>query len=225
MTKNLSFLSLVLGSLLVACNPNDVEPEVIIDPVEDIASISVINVSKQASLPNQLHIDGLLGASTGITIAESSGQPAKYEDIQAGLRKFSIGDYEDTVRIKQHHYYTLMVFDKDSVQLTVDAPYDSQNKFDILQLIRWNLIGADPSGYKVDMEGDSVIRNIELNAFTYVPSESKKVEVQLYRKSNLKTAVATQEIEIDMNKKFTVNISYDAVKEEYEFNTIVQASK
>lgn len=225
MTKNLSFLSLVLGSLFMACNPSHVEPEVITDPVEDIASISVINVSKQASLPNQLNIDGLFGASTGITIAGSSGQPATYEDIQAGLRKFSIGEYEDTVRIKQHHYYTLMVFDKDSVQLTVDAPYDSENKFDILQLIRWNLIGADPSGYKVDMKGDSVIRNIDLNAFTYVPSESKKVEVQLYRKSNLNTTVDTHEIEIDMNKKFTVNISYDAIKGEYEFNTIVQASK
>ncbi|MBE8721405.1 hypothetical protein [Sphingobacterium pedocola] len=224
MTKNLSFLSLVLGSLLVACGPSHVEPEVIIDPVEDIASLSVIDVSKQASLPSQLYIDGLFGTSEGITIAGSSDQPAAYEDIQAGLRTFSIGDHEDTVRISEHQYYTLMVFDKDSVQLTVDAPYED-NKFNVLQLIRWNLIGANPSDYKVDIMGDSLIRNIEVNAFTYVPSESKKVELKLYHKSNSNTTVGTQEIEIEMNKKFTVNILYDPAKEEYGFNTIVQASK
>lgn len=225
MTKNLSFLSLVLGSLLVACGPSHVEPEVIIDPVEDIASLSVIDVSKQASLPSQLYIDGLFGTSEGITIAGSSDQPAAYEDIQAGLRKFSIGEYTDTLIINKHNYYTLMVYNNDSVQLHLDAPYSSDNQFIIMPSIRWNLIDGNPAEYRVDIMGDSLIRDIDVNKFTYVPSEEKKVELQLYRISDLSTPVDKYMFEIDMNKKFTVNILYDPAKEEYGFNTIVQASK
>lgn len=213
---------MMLSWLFVACDPAHIEPEPIIDPVEDIASISVINVSKQASLPDQLLIDGLYGASKGITIAGSSGQPATYEHIQAGLRKFAIGSYEDTVRIKEHHYYTLMIFDKDSVQLTVDAPYSTDNKFIIMPSVRWNLIGATPIDYKVDMMGDSLIRDVAVSAFTYIPSSSNKVTINLYKKDNPGTLSAQQDIELDVNKKFTVNIFYDVARATYEFNTIVQ---
>jgi len=224
MTKNLSFFTLLLGSLFMACNPSHVEPELIIDPVEDIASLSVIDVSnKTATLPDQLNIDGLFGSSKGIKIGGPSGQTGLYEDIQAGLRKFSIGEYTDTLIINKHNYYTLMVYNNDSVQLHLDAPYSSDNQFIIMPSIRWNLIDGNPAEYRVDIMGDSLIRDIDVNKFTYVPSEEKKVELQLYRISDLSTAVDKYMFEIDVNKKFTVNISRSGVG--YTFNTIAQTTK
>ncbi|GGH11597.1 hypothetical protein GCM10011418_10560 [Sphingobacterium alkalisoli] len=208
----------------MACNPSHVEPELIIDPVEDIASLSVINVSnKTATLPDQLNIDGLFGSSKGIKIGGPSGQTGLYEDIQAGLRKFSIGEYTDSLIINKHNYYTLMVYNNDSVQLHLDAPYSSDNQFIIMPSIRWNLIDGNPAEYRVDIMGDSLIRDIDVNKFTYVPSEEKKVELQLYRISDLSTAVDKYMFEIDVNKKFTVNISRSGVG--YTFNTIAQTTK
>ncbi len=57
-----SFYTLLfLGSALSACKQTSGEPEVIIDPVEKMASISVLRATGSADAVTQLKIDGLYG--------------------------------------------------------------------------------------------------------------------------------------------------------------------
>jgi len=219
-----SCLGLVL-SLCAACSTNNPEPETVIDPVIDKASISVIKVSKQASIPSQLTIDGLLANNSSIPIGSSSNQPAVYEDIEAGVRKFSIGNYQDSITINKHNYYTIMVYDQDSIQLSLDAPYDAENKFVYMPLIRWNMIGDDPANYKVDFMGDSLIHNIPTVEFTPFSTTVGKVGLHLYAKNNVHTLLKQQDFAVEANKKYTINVTFDGAKNEYQFDQIIQVVK
>lgn len=207
------FLVIFLAVLsFVACKDNNSEP--IIDPVEDNGFLSVVNVSTQTSLPPEIVFDGVNRFNLAL-----ARQTSKYELIAAGTRKFSLGNYEDTIRIQEHNYYTLMVFDKDSVQITHDAS-PGNGQFNQMPMVRWTLVGANPSDYRVHMFGDSLIRNIPVNEFIYFSTTA--VQLQLFHKARPDNQLAKGDFPVEMNKKVTVNIQYDPAKKEYTFHPIMQ---
>lgn len=219
--KHTTLLALATTLLTMSCAAENEGPEIIIDPVMKIASISVVNVSGQSNIPSEIQIDGLYDNKNSLGVG-SGGQEVKYAQITAGLRNVALGSYKDTVRLDEHNYYTLMIYDNDSLRLSLDAPYGSTNQFATMPQVRWNITGANPQDYKVDIHSDSVLRDIAMDKFTSVNNE-KEVKVSLYRRDNPGNLLGEKALSVDMNKKATVNIRYNASADDYDFTTITQS--
>jgi hypothetical protein len=221
--KHFTLLTFAVLLFTAACTPENEGPEIITDPIEKIASLSVVNVSGKTNLPTEIQIDGLAG-KTSLGIGDNK-QESKYENINAGVRNITLGGYQDTIHIAEHNYYTLMVYDNDSLQLSWDAAYDSSNQFVTMPQIRWNLIGTDPTNYKVNIHADSLLRDIPMNQFISVATGNEDVTLTLYKKGNPDKLVGERKVEIEANKKFTVNIHYNGGSDDYDFSTITQSVK
>lgn len=222
--KHLKLFVLAAALLLTgACTPENEGPELIIDPVEKMASISVVNVSGK-TLPSQIQIDGLYGNKSSLGIGSGS-QEAPYEEIASGLRNVTLGDYKDTIRLQEHNYYTLMVYDNDSLRLSLDAPYGSTNQFVTMPQVRWNMIGSESSNYKVDINADSLLRDISMDQFISVAPSNSKVKLNLYHRDDLNNLLGEKEVDVETNKKVTVNIRYNAATQKYDFTPIMQSVK
>lgn len=218
--KHTVLFALVATLLTTACTAGNEGPEIITDPVEKIASISVVNVSGQNNIPTEIQIDGLYGHKNSLDVG-NGGQEVKYAQITAGLRNVALGSYQDTVRLDKHNYYTLMIYDNDSLRLSLDAPYSSTNQFATMPQVRWNIVGVDPQDYKVDIHSDSVLRDIAMDKFTSV-TDKKEVKVSLYSRDNPTNPLGEKSMTVEMNKKVTVNIRYNESADDYDFTTITQ---
>lgn len=189
-------------------------------PVEN-GYLSVVNVSGKPSLPQQLTIDGANGGKNSYNLANLK-EASHYELVQSGVRKLSIGGYEDTVHIQKDSYYTLLVFDKDSVQITYDNN-GGGTQFTYMPMVRWNLVGNSPADYRVHIFGDSLIRNIPVNDFHPFSTSLETVTVRLFAKNNLDQELGEQVVAVQSNKKVTVNIQYNADENKYTFTPITQS--
>ncbi|HMR18422.1 MAG TPA: hypothetical protein PKA53_03900 [Sphingobacterium sp.] len=216
--KSLTLTIFALALLTAACTPENEGP----DPKGKVASLSVVNVSGKASIPNQIQIDGLYSSKTSLGIGNGS-QATKYEEIEAGVRNVTLGSYKDTVHLAENNYYTLMVYDNDSLMLSWDASYTSDNKFVIMPQVRWNMAGDNPQNYRVDIYADSLLGNIIPNQFTSVSGDNKTVKLSLYRKSNTSNLLGEKEVQVEANKKVTVNIKYNESTQKYDFTPIMQS--
>lgn len=205
---------LTLSVLFLACKSESSDPEI----TGEVAKLSVLNVS-QKSIPNQLQIDGLLAGKNIVNIA-SAGEVSTYEQIQPGVRNFSLGNYKDTIHIEGGNFYTLMIYDNDSTTLNYDGSFH-HNQFNKIQELKWNITGDDPARYTADIYADSLIRNIKSNTYTALSAANNTYRLDLYRIGN-PLKIGSKEVVVKLNQKAIFNVKYDPVKEEYDFTTILQ---
>jgi len=222
MTNTIKLVLFCCSIAFWGCTPANENPDIITDPIEQVASLSVLNVSDNNNLPDRIEIDGLYSSKNFINIG-SEGNSAKYEQIAAGVRNITIGDYKDTIRLHEHNYYTLMVYDNDSVRLAWDASYDNSNQFIKMPAVRWNISGDDPTNYKVDFSVDSVLKDIPMDKFISFSADKGNFTVQLYDKASGEL-LGKEEFPAQVNTKVTVNIKRDSEidNDRYRFHPITQ---
>ncbi len=221
--KNIQLIVFAGSLMALACSPANEGPDLTTDPIEKVASLSVLNVSDNTSLPDRIKIDGLYSAKDFITIG-SEGSSAEYEQIAAGLRNITIGSHKDTIRLQEHNYYTLMVYDNDSVRLAWDASYDDSSQFIKMPSVRWNISGDDPSNYKVDFLVDSLLKDIPMDEFISFSADKGNFTVYLYDKASGEL-LEEEEFPSQINTKVTVNIKYNSAMDKYIYNPITQLVK
>lgn len=220
--KHTTLFALVAILLLTACTVENEDPEIIIDPVKKTALLAVVDLSGKSNIPTEIQIDGLYDSKNSIRVG-SMGREAPYEVINAGLRQLALGSYKDTLRLQEHNYYTLMIYDNDSLRLSLDAPF-SVNQFNTMPQVRWMLTGADPLDYTVHITADSTLRDIAMGEFISVNHE-KETRLSLYPRNNIGTLLGETTINIDLNKKVTVNIRLDEQSGQYVIEKITQSIK
>lgn len=214
-------LGLALITLSCSSDPEDNEPVILPDDIKS-SSIAVIDVSGKINIPGQYHIDGLLSSDARQAIG-SSKVAAVYVPVEAGLRKLSIGDFNDTIRIKEANYYTVMVYDQDSIGLSLDASYHN-NLFNAGPQIRWNIADEDPNDYRVDIKSDTLlVRDVKANIFTSTLIEDKAF-LYLYRRGVDKELLRA-EVPTKLNSKETVKFTRDSSTKGYAVEIFSQRVK
>lgn len=199
------YVILGLALITLSCSSNSDSSESIILP-DDIktSSVAVIDVSGKANIPGQYRIDGLLSSNVGQTIG-SSNVAAVYVPVEAGLRKLSIGDFSDTIRINEANYYTVMVYDKDSISLSLDASYRN-NQFNAGPQIRWHIQDENPDDYRVDIKSDTLlVKDVKANTFTSTLIVDKAL-LYLYRRG-IDKELRIVEVPTKLNSKETVKFT------------------
>lgn len=220
----------ILGSLtfyivlaLFSCASDSDGSGPVIDP-KDVKSSSnaVIDVSGKNAMPTQYKVDGLLSSNTAQIIG-SNKVVATYIPIEAGLRKVSIGNYSDTLRIHESNYYTVMVYDNDSIRLSLDATYgDSQ--FNTAPQIRWVITDEDPKDYRVDIKSDTLLlKDVKVNTFASTLIE-KSALLFLYRRGEDKE-LFKGEVPTKLNSKETVKFTKDSSTKGYAIGIFSQNVK
>lgn len=220
--KYTTLFALATMLFCTACTVENDGPEIIIDPVKKTALLAVVNLSGKSNIPTEIQIDGLYDSKSSIGVGNIDRE-APYEVINAGLRQLALGSYKDTLRLQEHNYYTLMIYDNDSLRLSLDAPF-SANQFNTMPQVRWMLTGADPQDYAVHITADSTLRNIAMGEFTSV-NHQKETKLSLYPRNNIGTLLGETKINIALNKKATINIRFDEQSGQYDFEHITQSVK
>ncbi len=193
----------------------------IIDPeFVKTSSLAVIDVSGKNNLPNQYKIDGLLSSNSSHSIGNSK-LATGYIPVEAGVRKLSIGNYTDTVRIQESNYYTVMIYDNDSIRLSLDAPY-GKSQFQTIPQVRWLISGDDAANLKVNFHSDSLLRDIKVDKFTPVTYAKKEIKLSVYGSDNIEKA--NVDVPVSLSRKETVMITKNATNNSYSFSIISQKS-
>ncbi|MBL1409526.1 hypothetical protein [Sphingobacterium faecale] len=212
---------LALISLSCSSDPDGNEPLILPGDIKS-SSIAVVDVSGEKNIAGYYQIDGLLSSNVRQTVG-SSKVAATYVPIEAGLRKLSIGGFKDTIRIKEANYYTVMVYNKDSIGLSLDASYHN-NLFNAGPQIRWNIADETPSDYRVDIKSDTVlISDVKPNIFTSTLIADKAF-LYLYRRG-VNKELARAEVPTALNSKETVKFTKGSSAQEYLVEVFSQRVK
>lgn len=221
---SLGFLTFFIILIFFSCasDSGGAGPEIDKDDVKS-SSIAVIDVSGKNAMPSQFKVDGLLSSNIAQVIG-SNKIAAAYIPIEAGLRKISIGSYSDTIRVQEANYYTVMVYDNDSIRLSLDASYAS-NQFNYGPQVRWNMVGSNPSSYKVDIKSDTVVlRDVKVGTFVPASLDKQIVELSLYSVDG-GMKLGSQVVPVRLNRNETVNITKDPNTKGYNFEVLSQSTK
>lgn len=223
MSTYLSFIKCILlfftGAFFACSSNNELDTE---STDFKSSSLAVIDVSGKSTLPQQYKVDGRLSSSVAQTIGKS-GVDVNYVPVEIGLRKLSIGSYQDSIRIEESNYYTVMVHDADSIQLVLDAPYASKH-FNQGPQIRWNIVDEVSESYRIDIKSDTLLlKDVMSNRFTSTLINDHAT-LYLYKRGGdellEKVTVPTQ-----LNRKETVVFSKNLITASYSTNIVSQHVK
>lgn len=211
---------ILLFSVFIACSADsDVANE--LTNIKS-SSVAVINVSGKATIPTQFKIDGQLSSGVAQTIG-SSTVASSYIPVEAGVRRLSIGSYQDSILIKESNYYTVMVYDNDSIQLSLDAPYTS-NYFNVGPQIRWDIANENSASYRLDIKSDTLLlKDVLANSFTPILIEDQAT-LFLYQKGDdevLKQVI----VPTKLNRKETVYFTKNTSTNEFSVDIVSQYVK
>lgn len=214
--------SIILTLFSCASDSNGGGPVIDLKDVKS-SSVAVIDVSGKNAMPTQYKVDGLLSSGTTQVIG-SNKVASTYIPIEAGLRKISIGNYSDTIRVQESNYYTVMVYDNDSIRLSLDASYAS-NQFNYGPQVRWNMVGSNPGSYKVEIKSDTVVlRDVKVGMFVPASMDKPSVELSLYSRDGGEK-LGTQVVPVRMNRNETINITKNQSTKGYNFEVLSQSTK